>query len=104
MKIRLFKLAHCRFCAEAEKMLSGHGYTVRAVDVSDPENREQCDRLEDFFESTRYPKLILENKSKTVFINPYEGKKMPPFGDNVFEYFESIEQILEIVKKYNNEV
>lgn len=104
MKIRIYKLQGCKFCEMTLGVIEQLGLPCAIVDANLEENRSECDKLENFFESNRYPKLILEKKGKTIFINPYEGKRLSSFGDNIFEYFEAIEDISSIIKKHQNEI
>jgi len=104
MKIRIYKLQGCRFCELTTEAVSGLGLPFSIVDAGSEERRSECDKLENFFESNRYPKLILERKGKTIFVNPYEGKTLQSFGDNLFEYFQNVDDIVTIIKKHQNEI
>lgn len=107
MKIRVFKLEGCGFCQDLVKLLKKEKIPFTPVEVTDSNNREQVDKLEQFFENSSYPKLILEvGFSKTIFINPNTGKgpNLTQLGDSYFEYYSSIQDILDIIKKHKNEI
>jgi glutaredoxin len=107
MKVRVFKMEGCGFCDDTIKILKKSKIPFTAIEVSDPEYRAQIHKLEQFFEDTRYPKLILEvGYSKSVFINPQKGKNdnLTQLGDNYFEYYNSVDEIIEIIKKHRDEI
>lgn len=99
-KIKVYKLEGCGFCKMLLDALDSKKINYSIVDATAEDNKAECDRLEDFFESSRYPKVIVEVKNKAIFINPFENKKLSPFGDNIFEYYTTIDEIVATIKKY----
>lgn len=105
MKIRVFKLEGCGFCSELSKALDKEKVPYTSIDVLDPTYSSQIQELEDYFQCNRYPKVVLSvGRSKNVFINPSNGSTLPPLGDNIFTYYNSIQDILEIIKTHRNEI
>jgi len=107
MKVTLFKMEGCGFCEETTKALKKGKIPFTAIEASDPDHRDHIYKIEQFFEDTRYPKLILEvGYSKSVFINPQKGKNdnLTRLGDNYFEYYNSVDEIIEIIKKHRDEI
>ena len=105
MKIKVYGLKECGFCKNLAAALEQRGIPFKWIDAEDRDFDSEVSKLESFFDSTRYPKVILfSNKTKTVFVNPYEGTKLDVLGDNIFEYYNSLEDILELIEKYKNEI
>lgn len=105
MKIKLYGLKECGFCQNLKATFERGDIPFTWIDAEDRSFDNEVSKLESFFDSTRYPKLIFFlGKSKTVFVNPLEGTKLNVLGDNIFEYYETIEDILELIKKYENEI
>jgi len=105
MKVRVFKLEGCGFCSELSKALDKEKIPYTPIDVLDPNYSSQVQELEDYFQCNRYPKVILSvGRSMNVFINPSNGTTLPPLGDNIFKNYNSIQDIIDTINKYKNEI
>lgn len=102
MKIRIYKLNTCHYCNDTIEKLKQAGYVLSEIDVDNPANDAECAKLEKFFNSGRYPKLIVESGKNTYFINPDEGSRISSIGSSKFIYYNSVNDILNTVNQIKN--
>jgi len=105
MKIRVYKMEGCGFCDDTVTALKKGKIPFTTIEVTDPDNKDEAFKLDQFFEDSRYPKVILQvGYSKSVFIVPDRARKLTQLGDSYFEYYTSVESIIEIIKKHRDEI
>ena len=105
VKIKVYKLTGCGFCEALMSRLQQEQITFTPIDVNDVSVIADVERLEQFFESNRYPKIVAIQGNKSYFINPDEGKRVAPLTDtHEFHYYRQIDEVVQIIKSIKNEI
>ena len=65
--IRIYKMNTCPFCNDTLQRLKAANYNYVEVDVDDPSNDQECAKLEKFFNSARYPKVVVRERGVNYF-------------------------------------
>ena len=101
MEIIVYKLSGCGFCKRLLASLDGEGISYILRSAADPENREDCDKMNALFESAHYPKVVLYKGDETSFIVSSSAKRMPEVDKLHFYYYNTVDDIINVIKKQN---
>ena len=92
----------CLFCNDTLQRLKAANYNYVEVDVDDPSNDQECAKLEKFFNSARYPKVIVRERGVNYFINPNDGDRLSSRSAEKFLYYNSPNDIINYIKQIKN--
>lgn len=92
----------CPFCNDTLQRLKAANYNYVEVDVDDPRNDQECAKLEKFFNSARYPKVVVRERGVNYFINPNDGDRPSSRSAEKFLYYNSPNDIINYIKQIKN--
>ena len=98
--VKVYGIKTCTFCATLTSWLTKLDIPFQYLDRDTNDNISTCTRLENFFENQRYPKITISGGINNIFLNPAQGNNISNFGDCIFEYFVSVDDVAFIIKKY----
>ena len=101
MDIEFYKIEGCNVCKETAKALKGLGLSYEEFDADDDSNTRVITWMEDFFDSAKYPKLIVYKDGITYFINPSGSKELSNGIITKYLWYNSVEDIATHLKNIN---
>ena len=99
MKIIVYKLTSCGFCKKLLEALGGEGMEHEVRSVSDPDNTEDCNKMDALFGTARYPKVVIKKDNDTIFVVPNDATKLPDVPNIKIHHYSTPQDVINVIKQ-----